>query len=260
MNNQGNATKTGGQTVGTSKGDKSHPFVAGEVRDYGGIRPETARSLLQARDAGVDFGLAPDECEMLREQAENPGTPDPEASRERKNRLTDAAHEAFRACGIGSPRELAEEIGCSERAARNYFNDPTTITEWAYQKMLGSERLGLFVLAARFGADMEYARLYATAEPVFDPEMVEMTRHVIRSFLRLSKEDMSHLLAVADAFAASDHQSVGERATCNYIRGKVSEPGFVDMMSELDFAVINETESATDFPNRQADTQSPQQA
>lgn len=188
------------------------------------------------------------------------GTIDERATREATDRLRQSAYEAFAACGIESPGELAGEIGCSERVARNYFNDPATITKDAYQKMLGSERLSAFIFAARFGVGMEYARLAATARPALDPEMVEMTRRIIRSFLRLSKEGMDHVLAVANAFAGNDQQSVGERVTCNYIRGRISEPGFIDLTSELDRAILDETPSAAEFIERQADTQPRQQA
>ncbi|ERL12814.1 hypothetical protein HMPREF1248_1569 [Coriobacteriaceae bacterium BV3Ac1] len=179
------------------------------------------------------------------------GTVDERATREATGRLKQGVYEAFEASGINSPRELAEEIGRSERTARKYFNNPATITKDAYQKMLKSKRLGAFILAARYGSSMEYAKLVATAEPVCDPEMVEMTQRIIRSFLRLSKEDMGHVLAAADAFAKRNQQNQAERITCNYIRGKISKPGFFNLASELDRTVLDKiptiTQSSTDL-------------
>ena len=151
-----------------------------------------------------------------------------DAARERTRRLQQGFWDALGACGMDNPRALAAEIDVSERTARRYINDPATVTEDAYQKMLGSDRMGAFILNARFGGSIEHAREYASRTSVFDPEIPAMAKRLVVSFLSLGKENMRHVLACAEGLSSvRTEQSLGEIVTCNWVRGRIINGGFM---------------------------------
>ncbi len=155
------------------------------------------------------------------------GHPFASSDRGRANELRRAFRDALAACGLDTPKALAREIGVSERTARKYINDPETVTEDAFNRMMGSDRLAEYVACARYGVSMDYAQAYVDSASAFDSEIPDMTKRLIGAYLRLPKGLMGDALHLVEAASRGAEQSTGESITCNWIRGKVAESGLM---------------------------------
>lgn len=221
--------------MGRRKG-YDHPFEAGdvvvykEVSPYGAMPPRRARLFREVFESwGVD--VPPETMSALREAEESAGVVDHEATRERARKLQEGFWDALAACGMDTPKALAAEIGVSERTARRYISDPTSVTKEAYQRMLKSERLCVYVSYASLGIGMDRARAYVESKSkrklAFDPEIPAMARRLMRAFLLLQKGQMGTVLEVAESMVGHG-QGTGEIMSCNYIRGWILSSGLMD--------------------------------